>query len=278
MSLTWIAADGAVWDLGAGQTVEALAGLAGTGMPTQDQTFVQSGVGHGATLARTRHAAREIPVPVRLDRVDVAAFATALDPDNGDGRLVYSNPDTGTDRVVTCRYASGMEIVHDLPRLRRPVLVFRTTTPDPFWNDVDDTVHTYAIGDLGLWMPFPPIAVITQDVLSSPTIVNDGDKEAWPVWTIAGPADSVALANTSTGRSLRVAQSVADGDTLTIDTRPGVKTVLDQDGMSAFALLDEINDDLFPLAVGTNTIDVSLEGATLSSSVSIAWRRRWLTG
>lgn len=285
-TIVWTAADGQVLELTSTTgEVAAAYGLEGRFMPPTELRAVNNLVSAGAQLVLARHGVRELAMPLEVSTASPETFRQALrdlaatfDATKGDGVITATGPDA-TSRQIVCRYAGGLEPREDWAAFNANwvtvVAVFRAQ--DPYWTDTEDTESVYAIGDLGLWLPFPPITVVAGDVIASPTVVNDGDVEAWPVWTITGPSTSVTLTNTTTSRSLEVSQPLTAGQTLTIDTRPGAKTVLDQDGASAFALLDAVNDDLFPLAVGSNVIDIQLEGATLDSSVQLAYKRRWLS-
>ena len=279
-TLTWVDADGTEHAL-SDDTVSVARGATGKHAPPITFTDVQDKSGAGSVLTQVRHDAREVALPMVVhvpSRVSlqeaVRAWSVRFDPTRGEGQL-RSTLD-GSSRDLPCRYIGGMDVgVETTPGQRRWVAVFRAF--DPYWRDTTDTTGQWGVGDLGTWLPWPPVTAVADDVSAIATIVNDGDVEAWPVWTVTGPATQVTLANVTTGRTLTVAVALAAGETLTIDTRPQAKTVVDQDGTNRFSSLDTTDDDLFPFQVGTNEVQVTIVDATESSLVELAWRRRWLT-
>jgi hypothetical protein len=56
----------------------------------------------------------------------------------------------------------------------------------------------------------------------SALVVNAGDIDAWPVFTITGPVESPVITNETTGDSFLVFGTIAAGQVVTIDSRTGV--------------------------------------------------------
>jgi len=76
--------------------------------------------------------------------------------------------------------------------------------------------------------------------LSTAKITNDGDLEAWPVWTVTGPLTSVTVG--VDGSTVQWDVALLEGDVLVIDTDPAVQSawlngddVTDQLGTADFA-------------------------------------------
>lgn len=73
-----------------------------------------------------------------------------------------------------------------------------------------------------------------KGIVSTPgfSVFNWGDVEAWPIWTIEGPVRGFKFS--FDGQSFEAPTSstdvVAAGRTLTIDTRPGYKSLRDDEG------------------------------------------------
>ena len=65
-------------------------------------------------------------------------------------------------------------------------------------------------------------------------------------------------------------------DAVTIDTRPGAKTVTKQDGSNLFGFL-AWPPQLWSLAQGSNSVRIEMSAATSASSVVLSWRRRYLS-
>lgn len=274
-TLTWIAPDGTEVLLSSGGALHWQRGLLGRGMPPIVITERELVVGDGSVLVQVRSGPVTVDVPIIVTgelRQTLRAAASAFNPHAGDGRLVTDID--GDRRELVCRYRAGLEWDEQLPHIMKQLLSFRAFSP--YWQDDDDTTGSFGIGDLARWLPWPPIVVVADDVFAQATIVNTGDVEAWPVWTIRGPSDEVTLTS-DTGARLRVAYPLVAGEILTIDTRPGAKTVVDQTGVNRFSSLDENDDDLYSFPVGTTTVTITIVGATAESEVGLAWRRRWLT-
>lgn len=145
---------------------------------------------------------------------------------------------------------------------------------DPWWQDVGDITADFRTGAPATFFPFFPLRLSSSEVFADAQVVNDGDVEAWPVWVITGPGSGVVLRNLTTGTMLSVAVNLAAGESLTVDTRPGHKTVTANDGSNAFNLVGATSS-LWSLLVGTNSIRIELGAATSSSVVSLRYKRRW---
>jgi len=272
-----------VWNVG-GQTVDLsvrpqkwLRDVAGRGMPPVDVRERANRAGSGSVLEQIRDAARTVDVPVLVTgelRSNLRNLVGLFDP-NVEGTLV-STVDS-VQRRLRCRYVGGFEWIERLPNVQNALISFRAF--DPFWEDVDPNVVEVSRGSTGTWLPWEmtvsPIRTLPDVVFAEVSIVNNGDVQAWPVWTLTGPFTSVTLENVGTGEMLIVDFVASSGDILTIDTRPGVKTVTDQDGVSKFSALDAQFDRFFSFQPGNSTINVTLAGSDNDSSVLLSWRRRW---
>ena len=150
--------------------------------------------------------------------------------------------------------------------------------PDPFWYAEDDDSTTFELGDVGYpFFPFSfPFRVPSSTVLGATTIENVGDVTAWPVWTITGPGQDPVMRNRDTGEMVGVSIELDAGDVLTIDTRPGIKTVEDAGGTNYFGSLFA-NSSLWSLPPGMTNVQIEMSGATAASSVVVSWRPRYWT-
>jgi hypothetical protein len=98
-------------------------------------------------------------------------------------------------------------------------------------------------------------------------LANAGSVDAWPVWRITGPVQGPTITNLDTGAVLRFDStwSVPAGQTIEIDTRPGMRTVVfTPSGVSASAQLR--SRQWFPIPAGA---DVRV-GFTTSGSYQAA--------
>jgi hypothetical protein len=110
----------------------------------------------------------------------------------------------------------------------------------------------------------PPFYISAAQTISTATITNPGDVEAWPVWTAVGPATSVrfGLGGTLVG----VDVTLTSGQTLVVDTDPRRQSAT-IDGVRARGILSPHDfaqippGASLPLALsmtGTGTVGVSI--------------------
>jgi|SRR6185312_15005929 len=283
--LSWIDASGTEWPLNGETYYLATVGAKDlTGMPPYILTESQTPLTDGAVLRFVLAGVREVDVPLLVtagsysDLYDaLAALEGALNPKAGPGSLRVSAPN-GNVRDIHCTYSSGFE--HDLGQgtvgSLASILVFRAH--DPYLYDVMATqVGPFAASAGTAFFPILPIHLSSSSVLSSFSISNDGDVEAYPVWTIHGAGSAITLTNNTTGKSLALTGNggltLGTNDVLTIDTQ--ARTVLLNGVTSEYSKLS-FASSLWTLAQGFNSISVSMSGTDANSFVSMQYKRRWL--
>jgi hypothetical protein len=232
----------------------------------------------GTRLRDVRFDARQVVVPVVFTHGDRAVYrqqlrdvARRLDPKRGDG-VLRSTLD-GMSRDLRCRYIDGMGFDERYFSTGTPSLLFRAF--DPFWYDTATLALT--IGPTqAAFFPILPLRLSGSEVYADTDIVNDGDAEAWPAWTVTGPGNDPILRNLTTGEAIDLTGvSLGAGEQILIDTAPGVKTVRAGDGRNLFG--DMTASVLWALARGRNSVRLELSGATAGTSFALSWRRRWLS-
>lgn len=284
MLLEWVAADGTVRALSdLSDDVELEEGVSGRYAPPVEFSTEQVPFEAGSRVRQVRIGDREVAVPVLVACdspedlvVRLRDLTVHMAPTRGRGSL----RDATSGRQLPCYYAGGLEVVEGFNSATigwaRAVVVFRAF--DPFWEDDADTVRVFSLGDdLDPLIPYPPYTLVSDTVGATPTVDNDGDVDAWPVWTVVGPADQVALENVTTGATLTVDRPLTAAEWLRIDTRPGVKTIVDQDGVNRFG--DRVaGSQLWPLVEGPQDLQILLGGVEAGlSRVELSYRRRWLS-
>lgn len=239
----------------------------------------------GARLRSTRHAARDVALKflVAADteaelRTSLRSLVLKMDPTRGDGALRVTAPG-GDQRELACRYLAGLEMPEvegqwSGPGTQTARALFRAT--EPYWTDVATITATFTTGTPAPFFPIFPLRLASSEVFADDTIENDGDVEVWPVWTIVGPATSIVLRNLTSGKTLQLDYTLAAGDTITIDTRPGAKTVLLDDGTNLFQYLTATSS-LWSIARGDNAIRIEASSSTTDTQVVISYKRRYLT-
>lgn len=232
---------------------------------------------HGARVRNVRYEPREVAVPMNAGadwRESVRDWSSRFDPTLGDGRLRC-----GT-RELVCRYTGGLEnAAETAPTFRRWVALF--TAFDPLWRDVEPSVQVVAVDEIPFLSsppeaPWFPWVLVGSDAMGGFTVTNDGDDVAWPVWTVQGPGHTPTLTNATSGERIEVDVTLAAGEQMVIDTRPGAKTVQGPDGNLWAELTDD--SELWPLLRGSQEVEASLADAVSGQSrVRLEFRRRWLS-
>lgn len=97
-----------------------------------------------------------------------------------------------------------------------------------------------------------------------------GTAPAWPVLRVAGPCANPTITHVATGHTLTVQTTLAAGEWVEIDTRPGWRTVLRENGGSA-PLAPRSRIDEFVLSPGLNEIQWTATDPTLTSTLAVTW-------
>lgn len=263
-----------------GETVRflMLAGAAGRMMPPVKLTTLPVPAGVGSRLLGAAHLERPVAIPVAFpgpitDREELRRWARVLDPTPGEGTLTVVDG-SSPGRFLRCVYEAGLEELEEqLGNVNTGHLVFRAVWP--YWLDGLEQSTSVTQGAGGLtWFPFLPLILGASDAFSTFTVNVTGDVPSWPVVTVVGPGSDVTAQNLTTAQSWKVTGAIADGATLTVDTRPSFKRV-SIDGVNAYPRLTP-ESVLWPLQPGQNRVQLSFALTSPSSSVTFAWRNAWL--
>lgn len=284
--LTWVQPDGELITLTPSATLEVGWDMQGRYMPPVE--FIEDDIPgqDGSRLREVRVRPREVALPIDVLtpdtatlRVQMRALMRAFFPQRGEGRLRVLSAD-GTTRELWCRYRQGLELSEAFEAglgAQRTVVVLRAA--DPFWHDLTPTSLTFTssapvnfLGD-----PFLPVKLSSDSILGEQTVTNDGDVLAWPTWTVKGPATSVMLTNVTTGEVLDLPVALTAAQSVTIDTRPLIKTVKRDDGTNLFGSLTDVSSLWAIGADGPTTIRIAVAGSTAETFVTLTYVRRWLS-
>lgn len=171
-----------------------------------------------------------------------------------------------------------------------PVPIEILATDEPYYLAVNQSSRSVAVGvsDTTPWAGWTPS---DQPISSDSPIPSDGfyysdlaevsiyldamSVDAWPEWTIPGPALSFEIVNTRTGDLFAwEGTPLVTGETVHIVTHPHRRKVT-RDGVNAFQDLAR-RSSLFPLLPGKNTLRVAVGGGNLSTTVIEArWHDRY---
>ncbi len=109
-------------------------------------------------------------------------------------------------------------------------------------------------------------------------IVNGGDVEAWPVWTIRGPMTKLTAVNETVGLRFAVTHTLLTEQVITITTnRPSVRGPGDANLTGKVDWFNPLGCDLWPLADGENRIRFQIDGAGPGTRVDLTFTPRYET-
>jgi phage-related protein len=98
----------------------------------------------------------------------------------------------------------------------------------------------------------------------------EGTAPTWPVIRVNGPCANPTIVHVTTGRQLTLQTTLAAGEWVEIDTRPGWRSVLRENGggapLAATSRIDE-----FVLTPGLNEIRWQATDNTLTSTLAVTW-------
>lgn len=211
----------------------------------------------------------ELPIVVREDSIgdliltvdDLREwFGTADERVRTPGYLRVTRPD-GTIRKIAAYYAGGLDGDMGSGGVGWTQYVVSLYCPDPWPTADEDTVLTYTTADLPTF-----------------SMINQGEIDAYPIWTITGPCAVASGANVTTSKSWTHAASLAAGESLTIDTRPAslrtTQQVYDDTGANRYSDLNPASA-LFWLAPGQNDLAATLTGTTSATEVELRYLARY---
>ncbi|WP_237307595.1 phage tail domain-containing protein [Streptomyces alboflavus] len=254
----------------------------------------------GSIFRSSRASAREIMLPVYLYGIDRPTINElkrrlfySLNPKSGPCVLKFTEGDNST-RLLTAYYKGGMEGSEGTDSAGFTWTKYGLTfvAMDPwFYGEREETKRwTFGEGEplVSPAKPFFPMA-IADGVMGGPGseifINNPGDVDAWPVWKLKGPIKSFSLGYTPEvgPQAVIKANAPADGSdlvptgrTLTIDTRPGRKTVMDDRGTNYWSRL-ATNPQFWSIEPGYSTGQFTVVTGSGKASVSLTFLPRYAT-
>jgi phage-related protein len=204
----------------------------------------------------------------------------AMDPTQGDGIFRVQSP-LGDVREIPCRYMEGLDLEEGTENsgltMQKADVTFYAA--DPYWRASSDISFNYNVGVTPTFFPIFPIRLTASQIAVDASVLNDGSVNSWPVWTIVGPGSVITLRNLTTGKLLKLTSTtLGTGETVIVDTRPGVKTIRKSDGTSLWSDIDLSVSSMWPLAKGNNAVRLEMSGAVAgASSLTLSFRKKYLS-
>ena len=234
----------------------------------------------------TRATAREVMLPIAIYSDDgrIAFLARKrqllrdMNPQLGRGTITLAEAD-GSARSIIAFYASGAEGDETEDAAGRTWTNYNLTftCESPYWLG-DPLRKTFRVAGGGSFFPSGvPWNVSDSQVLGDHVMMtNPGDVVAFPVWTINGPMTTATFTNNDTGETFTLTHTLVAGDTVVIDCRERVKTVLLNGTTNLWPDLDE-TATLFGLQPDVNDVSLDVSGTTSATQITLDLVPRYLS-
>lgn len=147
--------------------------------------------------------------------------------------------------------------------------------PDGFWRDTQPQTirRAHETGGSPFLQPF--LSVSNSQVLGESTIYNTGDVDAWPSWTITGPASAVTATNVSTGEAFTLTHDLLAAEQMTITMTRARPLVRGPAGQNLVGALNWPGAVLWSLVPGRNDINFSVAGSADGTAIELAFHPRY---
>lgn len=260
--------------------LEEVEGIAGVGSETQlEKAPFQDGASYLDSLMDIREITIVAQIRANGDMESRRSeMLRIINPKTGLGKLTFEN--NGIKRVIDC-VVSVAPVMPDNKsnRLRNWQRVqFQFMAPDPYFKDSEAMKFVLASFVGGFTIPFSfPISF--GSVGQTLNLDVDSDVDTPILIRMNGELINPTIVNVTTGKFIRVVQTIPDGSTLEIDTAFGQKRVEIIDSLgnrtNAFHYLDPLSS-LFVLEPGENTLTYTATSQGVNASADIAYFNRYM--
>lgn len=286
---TWEGADGSLWDLTHGPVLIDQKAAQGFGDPKWNrQTLASAGVdGQRRTGQRARALAREGYLPIIINARTGADWANISSAwwnswsTDTEGLLTVMMPN-GSIRWIRAFLKDddnyGPVIDPSLTGIEQAALTW--VADDPFWRGqtVTQVFLQSNLADFFNDGAAPPFNLVPGNTISSVVVSNPGDLEAWPTYTLSGPATTFSVI--VNGHEVAGDITVPAGATLNITTDPAYQVAMltDSSGVvtNVTPQLSKIDWGYLPAKDAAIPVRVLVTGnAALAVSFEPRYRRAW---
>jgi phage-related protein len=292
--------DGFIVNLDDGVHFRFLAGRSNHLMPSYDYISTRVPAEHGERLRRVYINKRTVDIPILIKadsftnlRKKQHELSLLLDSSSleDEGRLIFkdrnsptlTNPDSvtaGTQpyRYLNCVYSggfSGNELGNDeFVVWSKHVISFDAF--DPFYyNYRGDNIEFSASTSGSALLPFMPLSLALSGISDAVTVENYG-YDVFPTFVLEGPFSYVKIENLTTDKYTTLNYSAVTGETITIDTRVGQKSVTSSIAGNIIMSL-ETTSSFWLIQTGDNELRVSAAGDDANTTVTVKYTPRFLT-
>jgi len=283
--MVWTGWDGSEWELTKPSSGVFLTGkgVEGLGMPEHLAWVGESPATHGQYYRGFVVEPRQVFWPVYLysdagsddwlerDR----AFWRSLQP-GMHGTWSVTTP-RGGKRSLSCRFVDDGRHAFQMDPMFRGWASYGVSliADSPFWTG-EPVRRTWSQSDAvdfyGGAVKGPPFNISSGSQLSTAKLTNEGDLEAWPVWTIRGPLTSVTVG--VDGRTVQWNETLTADDILVIDTDPTVQSA----GLNGVDVTAQLGSaDFAPIPAGhERPLSLTMAGTgSVEASITPRYFRAW---
>lgn len=278
--------DGVFWDLSdTNAAVFLQPGFTGFDAPPTTPFIDGTPSLAGASWQGSHDDPRAIFVPIYTEgssRTEAVALRRALISSvhhtRGLSTVCVAEPD-GFRRYLQCVYTGGAEGAEGTDNAGLTWTIYGLNfiaIDNPYWFGDVISPTPWVVSSPRAFFPLAPMlfTLSASQVLGGTLIENTGDVDAYPVWTLNGPATSLTL---TLGSSVfHTTTALTLGQSLTLDTDPRSQTILDGTGTNRWADVDDTDFDLWALPPGINAVTVAVGGGGTGTQLSVSYQPRYL--
>jgi hypothetical protein len=246
--------------------------LTGFGIPPAE-VRIEPSAGDGGVFRHSKRGVRDIDIRITTLGTNSNDVQTKL------RRLSRILQDTSGAATLTATYVSGSPLflkVHYVGGAESQwgsnagstwnTWVISMQAPQPYWQSgvIEEFVVTTGNTGRGLLPQLSKLRLTSSQVYGVITVDNTGDVPAYPIWYIRGPLSDVEISYEN--QAFSFTQSVADGETITVNTATG--TVTDDLGTNRYSILAAA-PKLFRVETGVTSITVNGVAATAAAQVRL---------
>lgn len=246
----------------------------GFGIPPA-QVRIEASAGDGGVYRHSKKGIRDIDMAVTIigtDRADVQTKLRRLSrllQDTSGPTLVKANYSTGESLSLEAHYVGGAESQWGSNAgqvWNRWLLSFQC--PTPYWESGTTEEFTVTTGNTGrgLLPQLTKLKLTSSQVFGVITVDNDGDVPAYPIWYLRGPLSDITITNGT--QSFSFAESIASGETITINTETG--EVTDDGGVNRYSMLSPA-PKFFRIPPGESSVSINAVAATVDAEARLEY-------
>ena len=282
-----IGADGSIIQFDGTKYSLLIDGLSGmSGIPAQYNTTSTPGmIGelyHTSTIGRKNISFTLMVYGTDRAEIEInrSAFISAINPIYGKSKLLWKRLDGVTVYLDVLPTNGSPDFRDDIPLGAKGWKAYCDFIAlDPCYY-AEDAMEARVQGYLGgFTIPFTvPFTLGTADDLAS--LYNSGDTPTPCIITLTGMMENPIVTNVTTGEFILVRRTIADTETLVINTKHGSKsvTLIDSDNIETNALnYVTSTSKFFQLAPGLNTIRFTATTQGNNASGKLAYNPRWIS-